>query len=275
LETLDIEAEIIKLGLLSLELPDPNQHLYPQGDLPPQFACFPKLPIELRLVIWRFTFPASRKVNINAGQQNVFCSRDRFSKKMRLHTNQPLPMSLFICQESRIETLKHYCVYLQKQIPYSASYKSKPPYQPKCFSPTRDELFLYYDETSPRLTCRSGRPHLREHLSSLKAEASGYLAKVRQLCVEFFTPLSDKNWRLEVEILGEADTESRFAISKDFIFYFQGLQRIIFKLDIEEGWQEGGPTLKAMRALLERNKDKFEGKTAPEVVVVHRAGTWA
>jgi hypothetical protein len=269
---MDIEDEIINLGLLSLELPDPEQHLYSQGD-PPAFACFPKLPIELRLIIWRFIFPTPRKVNISLGQvgePNVYCCRDRRSKKMRSHTNQPLPMGLFICRESRKETLKCYCVYLPREIIYSAPYKSDDsPFKPICFSPTRDELFLYYDETSPHLTYRSGRPHLREHLSSLKAEASRYLAKVRQLRIEFFKPVSDKIWCLEVEIFGEADTESRFAISNDFIFYFQGLQRIIFKLDIEEGWQEGGPTLKAMTELLERNKDKFEMEMAPEVVVVH------
>ena len=48
------------------ELLDPGQALAVQrGDDTETFTCFPDLPIEIRLKIWRHSFPAPRAINLH------------------------------------------------------------------------------------------------------------------------------------------------------------------------------------------------------------------
>jgi hypothetical protein len=48
------------------EFPDPDQVLAIQrGKNTETFTCFPDLPIEIRLKIWRYSFPAPRAINLH------------------------------------------------------------------------------------------------------------------------------------------------------------------------------------------------------------------
>jgi hypothetical protein len=73
------------------ELPDPEQELFcsePPG--------FPRLPIELRLRIWRSTFPRTRCILA-------------FTKRVHKNVRFPEPITAaWINQESRLETLRYY-----------------------------------------------------------------------------------------------------------------------------------------------------------------------
>jgi len=61
------------------------------------FTLFPLLPTELRLKVWKFTLPGPRILELRYDKKHAeFISVAR------------LPRALFICKESREETLKHY-----------------------------------------------------------------------------------------------------------------------------------------------------------------------
>ena len=90
-----MEDTINNLAVLRLELPDPNLELSLQA--PSTFTCFPQLPIELRLKIWRLTFP----------KFTYFWEQPVILYKWVLRMPQP-PIAASINSESRQETLKHY-----------------------------------------------------------------------------------------------------------------------------------------------------------------------
>jgi hypothetical protein len=133
-----------RFSLLTFEMADPEQDLSVQqpGYGATTFTCFPKLPLELRLMIWRAVFPRGRMVEIEA-QLNSFD-----------YDGPPVPSTLMINQESRKETLRHYLLYYQddellQKVPTEASslrstrnVHNGP--RPICYSPGRDLLFLYY-----------------------------------------------------------------------------------------------------------------------------------
>lgn len=79
------------LPLLKNELPDPSQELFHSD-----FPLFSSLPVELRLKIWRHTFPPTRCIVT-------------FAEKDVKNVCFPGPLTIaWVNQESRAETLKHY-----------------------------------------------------------------------------------------------------------------------------------------------------------------------
>lgn len=80
------------------------------SESPAQFTPFPKMPIEIRLNIWRWTFPRGREVNF--GNELVFKA---MTAKLRANSvtfdhGEPLPVALRVNKESRAETSKHYSI---------------------------------------------------------------------------------------------------------------------------------------------------------------------
>lgn len=67
------------------------------------FELFADLPAELRLQIWRYTFPAARNVNIK-----MAIKENGFGGWVSTNASQTPPIALRICQESRQEALRHY-----------------------------------------------------------------------------------------------------------------------------------------------------------------------
>ncbi|CZR56056.1 uncharacterized protein PAC_05944 [Phialocephala subalpina] len=76
------------------------------------FLCFKKLPIELRLKIWRIASFTQRNVDIWSESLEIISKRGRDSEfnfvLHALHSTRPTPTVLHACQESRGEGLKHY-----------------------------------------------------------------------------------------------------------------------------------------------------------------------
>jgi hypothetical protein len=86
------------LHLLQSELPDPFQELFFQAiQTLDAFHLFLKLPIEMRLMIWRETFPRTR----------ILWNFHGSDRKLRIQYPKA-PVSFFINRESHLETLKNY-----------------------------------------------------------------------------------------------------------------------------------------------------------------------
>jgi hypothetical protein len=120
--------------LLALELPDPEQELSPQnlGPKLETFTIFPKLPIELRRMIWRLTFPSRRMIDLTLALQHLgrFCTRRR-------PADPKLPVALHVNQESRSIALKTYYILFQQQ-PRWVNKRQPTGMRPICFDPRVD-----------------------------------------------------------------------------------------------------------------------------------------
>ncbi|PMD26866.1 hypothetical protein NA56DRAFT_698107 [Hyaloscypha hepaticicola] len=88
------------LSVFLFELPEPNEELSYQ--YPNTFELFPKLPLEIRLNIWRHTFPRRTHVIFNGPYKPWPCLRVRYTP--------PPPVSSRVNFESRQETLCRYKV---------------------------------------------------------------------------------------------------------------------------------------------------------------------
>lgn len=77
------------------ELPDPHAELHVQQHLN-DFQVFPELPIEIRLKIWRATFPKGRTLNFD---------------KVPFPCRLPPPITHRVNRESRRETFAHYQIF--------------------------------------------------------------------------------------------------------------------------------------------------------------------
>lgn len=90
-----------------------------------KFTLFPKLPLELRLKVWRESFPAGRHVSLatNSGPP------------------PRLPTSLRVNRESRAETLRFYVVLFRSDLRKDKKMTQKNEI-PFCFNPARDSMWL-------------------------------------------------------------------------------------------------------------------------------------
>lgn len=103
-----------------------------------EFKVFPKLPIELRRLIWRATFPGPRLVRIRFNlASETFSSPTKF------------PIALGICSESRRETMRFYMRLFSSKvaIDYPRDERAR-----IWFNPSVDVAFLS-DYTDIGLSC--------------------------------------------------------------------------------------------------------------------------
>jgi hypothetical protein len=71
------------------------------------FEKFPELPREIRLLVWRSTFPDPRIVELQEGHNPTGYFMGRYTKRSWVSPVSP-PNTLWINHESRTETLRHY-----------------------------------------------------------------------------------------------------------------------------------------------------------------------
>ena len=79
----------------------------------PEFICFAKLPLELRLKAWRLSFPSSRWLEIHE-RYSPWPISGRQTGAILSAKNHNLPTTLRVNQESRKETQKHYRLLFHK-----------------------------------------------------------------------------------------------------------------------------------------------------------------
>ncbi|KAK0122422.1 hypothetical protein ONS95_010658 [Cadophora gregata] len=101
-----------------------------------EFTFFAELPMEIRLVIWRFAFPRSRNIkldfDVNAVKHNLSVGA-LSNTEVEIEARCPLPVTLYVNSESRKETLKHYTIFKRHQ-----EYSAPKVFRPLCYSATRD-----------------------------------------------------------------------------------------------------------------------------------------
>ncbi|KAE9370195.1 hypothetical protein N431DRAFT_411342 [Stipitochalara longipes BDJ] len=108
-------------------------------------TCFRKLPVEIRLVIWRFTFPPPRSFNLNFthGYQNSIWSIDPVMarKEYDMTLSATLPVTLSINKESRVETLKQFIVRPLEKL-HAGGLSNRHRGLPLCLDTSRDYIHV-------------------------------------------------------------------------------------------------------------------------------------
>jgi hypothetical protein len=105
------------------------------------FTFFPKLPIEVRLMIWPCSFPRGREVNF--GNQLMFNANWTAVMSCIFQFEEPSPLSiaLRVNRESRQETLKHYTILFRGDSQIAAG-QTKPVQRPFCYNPKLDTAWI-------------------------------------------------------------------------------------------------------------------------------------
>lgn len=106
----EIEEATQALELLTCEFVDPDEELYLQERSFKYMPGFARLPLELRVMIWKATFPAGRLLPANLESYFVLW-------RPPVREPRSLPVALHINQESRLETKKHYLILLPDEVP--------------------------------------------------------------------------------------------------------------------------------------------------------------
>lgn len=91
------------------------------------FTLFPKLPTEVRLMIWKMTLPGPRAFELRSNYYFDMRAGDGYAT-----STDPQPVNLMVCRESRNEALKIYTVIFPAAIATAKCY----------FDPALDILFL-------------------------------------------------------------------------------------------------------------------------------------
>lgn len=126
---------------LAAELPDLLAELFLQlGKDLDTFTCFGRLHIELRLMIWRLTFPRGRHVNFNVNMDDAL--GPDYYRTDGIETHCPLPIALYVNSESRCEALNNYCIIKTFKDSPNPPYRRR--YRPFCYNPKLDTAFLTY-----------------------------------------------------------------------------------------------------------------------------------
>jgi hypothetical protein len=134
----------------SPDLPEQAPPLTPNEEKLNTFILFPKLPIELRLKIWRFNFPRGRCIALDthlfrfgsipkAPHQTAV----QFEEVRSWGNDSPteFPVALWVNKESRQETSRHYIIVLPKKRTWDGQ-------RPVCYNPSLDDAFT--DLFSPK-----------------------------------------------------------------------------------------------------------------------------
>ncbi|PQE29464.1 hypothetical protein CJF32_00003219 [Rutstroemia sp. NJR-2017a WRK4] len=134
-----------------------------------QFTLFPLLPAELRLKIWRQSFPPSRTIVLTPNPSTTQAS------------SAPLPTTLSVCSESRAETLHHYTILYRHEFKSRntlSTTTSRSHLQPICINPVLDIVYFpAHDLVWPG----KGRSKFNEWISFLESRAPGILSRAKSV----------------------------------------------------------------------------------------------
>jgi hypothetical protein len=109
----------------------------PSIKAPDTFTLFPRLPIELRLKIWRLGFPRGRQVSFAAFAPGISPKDSEVIRKKDL-LGSPLPITLFVNNESRTETMKHYLMVSRRYTDRLRTVNE----EPFCYNPNLDLAWI-------------------------------------------------------------------------------------------------------------------------------------
>ncbi|KAE9374345.1 hypothetical protein N431DRAFT_464613 [Stipitochalara longipes BDJ] len=99
----DLQHDTSTIDIWLAELPDVEMDLFIQDLGPKTFVRFPKLPLELRNMIWRASFPVGRRIKVLVAPEKVF--------KLWWYTHKT-PVTFHVNRESRDESKRrHKCLF--------------------------------------------------------------------------------------------------------------------------------------------------------------------
>jgi len=142
--TQDPDDALINLAHFRLDLPDPQQELCIQTNPLGNFKLFPKLPTELRVMVWKATVRPPRLIDL---ELECFWLRDHI--KIPYKNAPPLPSTLYANRESRREALKYYGLFYtipqsrQPFLEYLANPGYREPSRPVCINIPNDVLTFH------------------------------------------------------------------------------------------------------------------------------------
>jgi hypothetical protein len=137
-----------------------EENMSSDGDCLKNFTLFLKLPIELRLKIWR-SFLDLMSFNLNFVYLNrdstSFADPEMFEKTLKLETSASLSTTPYANRESRAETLKHYTIVFPKELEgflLRNGWGKGRILRPICFDTIRT-IFISISASSTRTGCTS------------------------------------------------------------------------------------------------------------------------
>lgn len=218
------------------------------------FTLFLKLPIELRLAIWHFTFPPPGDIYI--GERWVPYRWPTSGPPVRI-----IPVTLWVNRESRMETLEHYCLF---EGPFALGRREL---LRTCFNPSKDIFYLSGDEMFPWF---DEEPALEDHLSTLSREAPRKMEEILQIRITDFS----RYGRCGVsELFSVVKSESGAAVQgytgaySSAIFHFPCLKKITLQLSLGEFDDQGMKAIAdVVTAFVALHREKFRGGKAPQVI---------
>jgi hypothetical protein len=148
---------------------DSPEQLQPQQNIivDQDFHPFPKLPIELRLQIWRETFPKAR--NVYLGVQ--CCNRRPCAD---------LPVMLMVSRESREETLRHYIIFSQLEVNNLDSKDRNHPHHRNpsfiCLNPSMDNIYMEFFHLFDKI-----KPSCNKLISTIRAKFPRQFSRIHKL----------------------------------------------------------------------------------------------
>lgn len=205
------------LHLLTLELPDQAQELFEQPLKKAKFTCFPDLPAEIRLIIWKYLLPSRRIVNIAAYHRHWSEEPEPWERR---HRYARLPITLSINHESRNFTLGLYHVFFQHKTPYLRTRGGivVPSERALCINPKIDHLQLDWGQ----ICCVKGT------FGEIYNEAPECFDAIRNLEIQKFDLWWWANWRSHNDGIAIVDLleMSKKTSGRGILAYFKNLKSL-------------------------------------------------
>lgn len=219
-----------------------------------KFTLFPNLPPELRIMVWRHTFPKPRIIFLD----HVCNTKTRLEiqQTLGIENFQMFPTTLHVSKESRGETLKMYHVVYSRWARHTL-----------CFDPVRDFVSISF------VMLQAISHSLREYFLEIDFERA-YLKSIRSLDIWDACWFDDTMAEISNEEPQLPHAVSPTCCSLRLFLLFPNLKEIrVHFRETRYTWQ---PRLRdrfmeeckvLFTSYLEHHADSFEGADIPRVIV--------
>src|SRR6266536_5413670 len=239
------------------------------------FDFFPKLPAELRLKIWRMTFPVDRLVNLNYCPD--FPDIDEQIRAMLLEAGLPIVTALYVNKESRNEALRNYCLLFKedsRRLPQNAHIRPTTPYsRPFCLNTKLDRIYISryslhnYWADKWMLYLQEIAPNLLQSILTLEIRDMVWNPKVRASFDQGDKLITLPPAKIEEEMFYPSSL-LRFPGLEEISFIFSHPSDANSLLHTAWGTHSGKEELEdCLRKYLETSKNMFIIGRAPKIIV--------
>jgi hypothetical protein len=227
-----------------------------------EFTVFPVVPVELRLKIWAMTF---KKEHVDLDIQNCWPNYN-IGPGMHILPRPLFPVALYVNQESRTETMRHYCIISPSKLRLTRA--SNPP---TCVNLSLDSgSFDFQLITNSKYAIA-----YKNWLTKLTSASRGGLASLQELEVRRICWDQSYKGDIDQEKTSMPWGRAHYILALKLILQFTGLKRICFTFrqcpivnpPLTSLLNNGPECRQTIQAYMDRHKDNFIGNRAPEVKV--------